>query len=65
MKEENEGTDQGCRIGSNGVLQGEATVGLQTVYLIEKNYPRGNTVNGRMNEGMNVGPVKEGNEWFF
>jgi hypothetical protein len=40
-------------------------VGLQTVYWIEKNYPRGNTVNGRMNEGMNVVPVKDENEWLF
>jgi hypothetical protein len=45
--------------------RGEDMVGLQTVYLIEKNYPRGNTVNGRMNEEMNVGPVKWRMNGFF
>jgi hypothetical protein len=68
VKEENEGTDHRCQIGSNRV-QGRGH-GRTSNSLLDReegivNYPRGNTVNGRMNVGMNVGPVKWRMNGFF
>jgi hypothetical protein len=67
VKEENEGTDHRCRIRSNRVQGRGYGQTSNSLFDREKgiaNYPRGNTVNGRMNVGMNVGPVKEENECF-